>query len=120
MTDYDRYLEARKRVNQKKSFYRHFASYIAVNIALLIVSEGESFPVILFWGIGIVSHYLKVFGFPGRSRVLSREWEEREIEKELRKMGPPEQHEEVMIPEDELELKEFKKLRKEWDDSEFV
>ena len=43
------------------------------------------------------------------------------MDKELRKMAPPEAAPEAPeAPEDELELKEFRKLRKEWDDSDFV
>ena len=41
------------------------------------------------------------------------------MEKELRRMGKSNDDIEIE-PEDELELKEFKKLRKDWEDSDFV
>ena len=49
---------------------------------------------------------------------MSPEWEDREIEKEMDKLeGFPEAPE----PDEELELREFKKLRSEWgNDQEFV
>lgn len=122
MNEEEQYRRARKRVKRKKGFYSHLAVYLAVNFALMVVSEGESFPVILFWGIGLVSHYLKTFGFPGRNKVLSPEWEEREIEKEMQRFRPMNNtyQDPAPVNDEELELKEFKKLRKEWDDSEFV
>jgi hypothetical protein len=50
--------------------------------------DGEpfsNFPMVLMWGIGLVFHYTRVFGLPGTD-VLSSEWEEREIEKEMERM----------------------------------
>jgi len=75
----------------------------------------------LGWGIGIVMHYISVFGISSPS---GEDWEEKEMEKEMRKIKR--QHfvepddENITLPDDELELKEFKKLRDEWDDRDFV
>ena len=75
------------------------------------------------WGIGLTIHYLNVFGFPG-SKVLGHDWEQKELEKEIQKLkGGVYKSDDYIAPidvEDELELKEFKKLRKEWDDTDFV
>ena len=92
MSEEELYREARKRVEEKKGFFIHFAIYIAVNIMLVIIwafPAGGGFPWFIFclggWGIGILFHFLGVFVF---SRQTS--WEKREIEKEaerLRKEG---------------------------------
>ena len=78
-------------------------------------------PVALFWGIAIMFHYLKVFGIPGTG-ILSKEWEEEEIEKEVRRMKgilgkDVDEEPEVELPDEEMKLRE---LRKDYDDSEFV
>ena len=113
---------ARRRVKKKKGFYSHLAVYILVNLFIFLVSFPDNFINFDFgpalpWGIGLALHYVAVFGFPG-SGILSKEWEEREYEKELQKMkgrpplsaGKPEEGE-------ELELKE---LRKNWNDKDLV
>jgi len=119
----DNYQRAKKIVRKKKAFYQHLAAYIAVIGFLLIINilTGDE-PWFLFpaagWGIGLSIHYFNTFGFPFTKGVMSPEWEEREIEKEFDKLeGFPEAPE----PDEELELREFKKLRSEWtDDQEFV
>ena len=55
----------------------------------------------LGWGIGIFSHYIRVFGMPGIG-VLDQDWEEREIQKEL-KSGQRSNNGEY----EELELKDI-------------
>jgi len=120
----DNYQRAKKIVRKKKAFYQHLAAYIAVIGFLMIINilSGDSEPWFLFpaagWGIGLSIHYFNTFGFPFTKGVMSPEWEDREIEKEMEKLeGFPERPE----PDEELELKEFKKLRSEWgDDQEFV
>ena len=85
------YRIARRRVEDKKGFYTHFAVYIGVNILLVIIwaTTGAGFPWFVFplggWGIGVLFHFLGVFVFSRTS-----DWERREIEKEverLRKIG---------------------------------
>lgn len=95
-TDYtqeQRYIRAKKRVDNIKSFYIHFTVYILVNIFIsaiiifgltsdegLTFSQAISHPGVymtwLGWGIGVVIHWLSVFGFP---KVISQDWEERKI-----------------------------------------
>ena len=91
MSEEEIYRLARKRVEEKKGFYIHFAVYIAVNIMLVIiwVATGAGFPWFVFplggWGIGILFHFLGVFVFSKQTG-----WERRAIEKEaerLRKGG---------------------------------
>ena len=121
----DQYKIAKKKVNKKKGFYSHLSVFIAVGIFFFVLNMVTDpfdtwffFP-LLPWSVGLSIHYLSVFGFPGGA--LTDEWEERELEKEMRrldhKVEVPEPPHEI---EEELELKEFKKLRKEWDDGDFV
>jgi len=79
------YREAKKRVEEKKSFRVHFAVYIGVNILLVIIwaATGAGFPWFVFplggWGIGILFHFLGVY-------VFSRQADRREIEKEVERL----------------------------------
>jgi len=134
--DNSNYKTAKKRVKKKKGFYNHLIVYVLVNILMfLLVFFTESGPdrfgwfvPMGGWGFGLMMHYLGVFGLPGKNKVLSKDWEEREILKEMNKLESEEEarrwreHQEIdqLDPDDELELKEFKKLRQEWDDSELV
>ena len=91
MSEEEIYRLARKRVEEKKGFYTHFAIYLAINTMLVIIwaVTGAGFPWFVFplggWGIGILFHFLGVFVFSRPSG-----WERREVEKEaerLRKGG---------------------------------
>lgn len=123
--------KAKKRVKAKKGFYFHFASYVIVIGFLFVMNQITDpyntwfiFPA-LSWGVGIAFHYLGVFGIPGIG-TLSKDWEDKEIEKELQKMGH--KQELLDLPEDpskkeRLEMDEhleLKEMRKNYDDSEFV
>ena len=126
------YNQARKQVKKKKRFYRHLTSYIIINFFLFAINQMTDpfeqwffFP-LLSWGVAIAFHYINVFGLPG-NKALSPEWEEKEIQKEIYRLKKedslrydrPIDHE-ITVPDEELELKEFKNLRKEWDDSDLV
>ena len=126
--DRDIYKKAKKKVKAKKEFFTHFSIYLACIVFLFVINMMTSsdfwwfvFPT-LGWGIGIVAHYIEVFGFPGTS--FSGDWEERELFKEMRKLEREKEildpDPDALLPDEELELKEFKKLRKEWDDQDFV
>ncbi len=74
--------QARKRVKELKEFYGHLTSYISVNAFLfvlnMLVTPGMwwfIFP-LLGWGIGMVSHTVKVFGFFG---LGGQDWEEQKV-----------------------------------------
>lgn len=141
------YQKAKKKVKAKKEFYKHLSAYVSVISVLAIINIFTSpfhfwfiYPA-MGWGIAIVFQYFDVFGIPGipSGGNPTQEWEEEEIEKEVNRMRrtkrystPPPSTDEVVpeleedivpdppAPEDELELKEFKKLRKDWDDTDFV
>lgn len=78
------YLRAQKKVKALLGFYWHLASYIIVNIFIivLIVSNGGklfsfgTFATAFFWGIGIFFHFIGVFG---PDFLFGKNWEERKI-----------------------------------------
>ena len=89
MSESELYSRAEKRVDEKMGFYRHLYRFIAVNIILIIInvlfSRGEwwFYWVTLFWGIGLVSHYLKTFVF---FEKFDEKYRDQMIEKEMEKM----------------------------------
>lgn len=89
MSENELYDRAEKRVDEKMGFYRHLYSFIAVNIILIVInvlfSRGEwwFYWVTLFWGIGLVSHYLKTFVF---FEKFDDKYRDQMIEKEMEKM----------------------------------
>lgn len=114
----DIYSEARRRVKEKAKFYKHLYFFLIFNgiFFLMALFRGRPFmplTVALFWGIGLAFHYLKVFGIPG-SGVLSQDWEDRELQKEIKRMKGEKPEPKTEEP---LELKE---LRKNYDDSDLV
>jgi len=124
MTPEDQYKRAKKKVKLKKGFFKHLSAYLAVGsffLALNLITSPYDlwfiFPM-LPWSVGLIIHYFNTFGLPGGP--LTDEWEERELEKEMRKLDHKVDDVQPLEIEDELELKEFKKLRKEWDDRDFV
>ena len=87
------YIRAKKKLDKLKGFYWHLASYIVVNAFLIIMvwsklDEGETiwqfktFATAFFWGIGLVFHFLGVFG-PGL--FLGKDWENRKIKEYMDK-----------------------------------
>ncbi len=119
MAKEDPYKEARRRVKAKKEFYRHLTTYIIFSVFffLLNVATGGGvwfiYPV-LGWGLGLAGHYVNVFGMPGAGPG-SDEWEERELEREMRRLqgksteSPPEPE----ADHDHLELRELERQREE-------
>ncbi len=113
------YREARRRVKSKAGFYKHLYVFVGMNLffIMLKILNGHGvpfFPGVAFWGLGLAFHYLKVFGIPGTG-VLSRDWEERELNKEINRMGRQSPQKEEL--QESLTLKE---LRKNYKDSDLV
>jgi hypothetical protein len=119
---------AKKRVKAKKGFYQHLMSFVIVNMFLFALNM-ITYPFhwwfvypLLGWGVGLAFHYVEVFGIPGFD-ILSKEWEDRELDRELMKMNQDKPQKILTTPkrmsktDDQLELKE---LRKNYDESEFV
>lgn len=129
------YKKAKKRVKKKKEFYSHLQWFIIVNVGLmfLLMFRGRPtafMPVTLFWGIGLLFHYVGVFGLPGFRSVNSPEWERKEVEKELRRMGADSpdrapRRPALPNPEDpeqsELDKRlDLKELRRDYDERDLV
>lgn len=84
------YLRAKQKVKKILGFYWHLASYIVVNvfIIILIVSNGGeffnfgTFATPLFWGIGLLFHFLSVYG---PDFLFGKQWEERKIKEFMEK-----------------------------------
>lgn len=87
-TDQERYLKAKKRVNEIKGFYGNLTSYVLVNLFLFILNMVTSpehlwfFWPMLGWGIGVIIHGLKVFN---QLPFFDKEWEERKINEFIQK-----------------------------------
>ncbi|MEN8124988.1 MAG: 2TM domain-containing protein [Bacteroidota bacterium] len=86
--EYNKYIKAKKKVDEIKGFYIHLTVYIVVNAFLMIPilkysNPNEisiwSFSTAIFWGIGLLFHAYGVFG---KNIIFSKDWEERKI-KEL-------------------------------------
>ena len=78
----ERYYKAKKRVEEIKGFYGNLIAYIVVNTGLLVLNLLTS-PIhlwfywpLLWWGIGVVFHGLKVFNY---LPFLGKDWEEKKI-----------------------------------------
>ncbi len=83
----ERYLLTLKRVKNLKGFYWHLFWYVVVNMFILIMTyngldDNESFfqyrhfAIVFYWGLGIFSHWIRVFGIKG---IFSKRWEKRKI-----------------------------------------
>ena len=89
MTELEEYQKAKDRVGEIKGFYAHAAMYALTNAALIILNlatlrknDGIVWFVwpLIGWGIGLAVHAISVYGL---GPFLGREWEEREIQREL-------------------------------------
>lgn len=115
----DNFEKAKKIVKKKKKFYHHLKSYVIVNGIFMVFMflEGELWdwmPVALFWGMGLLFHYVNTFGLPG-SNVLSKEWEDAEIEREYRRLSGDVPHSRRGRETDTLELKDIQRNYRESD-----
>ncbi|WP_431166446.1 2TM domain-containing protein [Tenacibaculum halocynthiae] len=95
-TKEQKYFRAQKKVEELKKYYVHLSVYIIVNIFISVkkivrnVDNGETFQEAFFdfgtfatwffWGIGLVFHTFKVFGF---DFFLGKNWEERKIKEHM-------------------------------------
>ena len=88
LSEEELYKEAKKRVKEKKDFFKHLAIYVVINAMLIMIwafLTDDEFPWFLFplggWGIGLLFHFLDAF-------VFSREmdWEKRAIEREMERL----------------------------------
>ncbi|BAO74249.1 2TM domain-containing protein [Winogradskyella sp. PG-2] len=83
------YLRAKKKVDSLIGFYWHLAAYVVVNLFLIIligVNVGFSgfgpYATAFFWGIGLVFHFIGVFG---PDFFFGKDWEKRKVEEYMDK-----------------------------------
>jgi len=85
------YIRAKKKVEKIVGFYWHLASYVIVNIFIIVMiarHSGEgfwsfgTFSTAFFWGIGLAFHAIGVFG---KNFLFKKEWEERKIAEYMEK-----------------------------------
>lgn len=79
------YMRAKKKVDSLIGFYWHLAVYIVVNVFLILLiglNSGRGFTsfgtyaTAIFWGIGLLFHFLGVFG---PDFIFGKDWEQRKI-----------------------------------------
>jgi len=124
MENDDIYKKAAQKVKAKKGFIYHFVAYAFVIGMLYAImhfdNNGDILPVIivaLSWGIGLVVHYLKVFGTENLDILgVNPNWEEEELEQEIKRLQRKRELKERLKKEKELledseslELKEIEK-----------
>ena len=73
---------------------------------------------LLGWGVGLAFHYVEVFGIPGFD-ILSKEWEEKQLERELKQQDPTSKFPPNQASQSDKGL-DLKELRKNYDESDFV
>ena len=132
--DERKYQEAKKRVKAKKEFFEHLSTYLVMGGFFFFLNAITSFGrwwffwPMLGWGIGVMFHYISVFGVPGVGQ-LDQEWEQRAIQKELERMGnlplkedtPKRQAQVEEEPEENLDLKPLeKRIERKWNDEDLV
>lgn len=93
MTEDKAYKLAKKRVEDLKGFYIHFAIFVIVNLGLALLNFVQDKDSLWFywitfgWGIGVAIHFIVVFVFEG---IFGPDWEQRQIEKRVKKEKPEE------------------------------
>lgn len=91
-----KYLLAKKKVEQISKFYRHLSIYLVVNTILTgffiygDMNQGDTFEeaffnfgnfkIWFFWGIGIVAQAIGTFGLP---MLFNKDWEDRKLKQYL-------------------------------------
>ena len=110
--------QAEKRVKEKLEFHKHLRSFIVVNLIMfvMIIFNGGSWIWMMgmfFWGMGLFSHYLKIYGL-GKKGYLSQDWEEDQIKEEMRKMGMEKEE------DDYLDLDRIKEKKPLYDERDLV
>lgn len=83
----DKYLRAKKRVENLKAFYIHLTVYILVNVMLFVINiiSDASYLWFLYplggWGVGVAVHGLTTLSFG----EFGADWEEKKIKEFMEK-----------------------------------
>lgn len=121
--DNDIIRKAKQKVKDKKDFYWHLIVFAIFGLIFFLLNmlfrPGRIWfhiPMIL-WGIAVLIHYFSVFGFFG-IELFSKDWEKRELEKEIDKLATKKTSPEE---EDTLDLNQpLKRKEKQWDEKDIV
>ncbi|MBK8505017.1 MAG: 2TM domain-containing protein [Saprospiraceae bacterium] len=131
MSEEEKYLQARKKVEKMKRFYKHLSSWMFTSLFLMVLffvlrmPPWITFVVVAGWGIGIAAEAVEVFGFPG----IDRNWEDRKIREEMERMEasqPKKEWQRPMVPDENesidetLELPDYREVKRKWNDSDLV
>lgn len=130
--DYDEedYRAAQKRVKEKRQYFQSLVSYVIVIGFLAFINLFTSPRYLWFlwpamgWGIGLAFQTMKLYG----GSAMGRDWEEKEMEKELRRRKPRARRRELPAPRPDLlsdeeivrERLKPKSTRRDYGDDEFV
>jgi hypothetical protein len=90
--DSEKYKKVKKRIHEIKQFYKHFSAYLIINLFFIgrriykDIDRGDSvieaftdlsnYNFFFWWGVFLIFHAAKVFGFPN---LFNKNWEERKI-----------------------------------------
>lgn len=128
------YQKARKKVDEKKAFFKHLFTWLIFSVFFLILnfsSPANTFWAIYpiaGWGLGVLLQAVKIYGFPG----LGKDWERKQLEEELERIEREEQlksrylylkekQEHNILDElEERDLKTLSKVKRYWDDDDLV
>ena len=128
-------LEAKKRVDKIKKFYKSLASWAGTSVFMIAIDlftthriTWSIFPV-FFWGIAIASQFFRVLPL----LRMDKEWEDRMLRRQLGQTALPdpdqvdgEDYSEELLrgPNDKVkekaDLTEFRKLKRPWKDEDLV
>jgi hypothetical protein len=94
----EKYLRAKKRVEEIKQFYKHLSVYLVINFVFigrriyLDIKYGDSvfeafmdssnYRFFFWWGVALIIHGILVFAKPN---IFSRDWEKRKIDELMKK-----------------------------------
>jgi hypothetical protein len=82
-SEYEKYQEAKKQVEEIKGFYSHLTVYILVMCLLVYINLKYTPEHLWFlysmtgWGLGVLGHASKVFGW---TPFFGKDWEKRKIQ----------------------------------------
>ena len=131
MSEEEKYIRAKKKVEKMKRFYKHLSSWMFTSVFLMVLffvlrmPPWITFVVVAGWGIGIAAEAVEVFGFPG----IDHNWEDRKIREEMDRMEANQAKEDWQSPmmpdepeslDETLELPDFREVKRKWNDSDLV
>lgn len=116
--------KVQKRIKARKGFMVHFGIYCAFVAFFFLINVFTTgfgnwwfhWPA-LGWGVGVASHYIAVFGFPGTNQMVEK-WELEETAREMKKWRSARNKSLPQPDQDGLELRELKRQKESLYDEE--